>query len=605
MKISKIEVKNFRSLNNISCDVDDISLFIGRNSAGKSNILKAIFFSLVKNSLFDKSKVLNNFSCQNVGPAAKISIKLTFENPNAELISSLPEYISSGMNFTYNFKASRKSLVTREINGKKLTETESEIFLNNFELIHIPPIRDLNSGGLEPFLKTFSKHIWEKGYTSGRILRKEGEIKSLIESLGNEVLQPFEELAKKTLSVEELKANVNDVSIDKEKLITAIDYKIGNQRQGIDKLGTGHQSSVILGLYRSLGLSSEKFVLYLFEEPDNHLHPTLIWSIADDIKKCSSDSSQLFITTHSATLINNFDSKCWIPVDLDSGRRTNIRPFVKSISKRELLIGLSKYGMRPAEALLSKKVVVVEGPTDVTLIRVLYEKIIGDYPEKYDILIVPAGGKDGVADLTNLLFSMGVKYTAVYDWDSTFDTSRPMFVSSLSAADKAVLSTSLTTISSKLASAAGKKSRTSKIIDALQVELTSTSTPNDFKKSIIYKSIKHTFNATLQASAATKVAVKKDFRNLMYLNNIWIWSDDQESFLTNKKGSCAEIESVLSGKTHLPKPIILPSSQIILKHYLHELAHEPILLSEICESLYDKKLINLTECRKLVDLINN
>ena len=34
---------------------------------------------------------------------------------------------------------------------------------------------------------------------------------------------------------------------------------------------------------------------------------------------------------------------------------------------------MGKFGLRPAESLLSKRIVVVEGPTDVTLIRELVE----------------------------------------------------------------------------------------------------------------------------------------------------------------------------------------------------------------------------------------
>lgn len=37
--------------------------------------------------------------------------------------------------------------------------------------------------------------------------------------------------------------------------------------------GTGHQSSVIIHLYRQLGELTGGHTLFLFEEPDNHLHP--------------------------------------------------------------------------------------------------------------------------------------------------------------------------------------------------------------------------------------------------------------------------------------------------------------------------------------------
>ena len=43
MKIKKIEVKNFRLLENIECNLeDDITLIVGKNNTGKTSFFEAI-----------------------------------------------------------------------------------------------------------------------------------------------------------------------------------------------------------------------------------------------------------------------------------------------------------------------------------------------------------------------------------------------------------------------------------------------------------------------------------------------------------------------------------------------------------------------------------
>ena len=42
MKLRKIEIKKFRSISDVEININDLSMFIGENNAGKSNILRAV-----------------------------------------------------------------------------------------------------------------------------------------------------------------------------------------------------------------------------------------------------------------------------------------------------------------------------------------------------------------------------------------------------------------------------------------------------------------------------------------------------------------------------------------------------------------------------------
>jgi putative ATP-dependent endonuclease of OLD family len=46
MKIANLQIENFRSIRSLSLDLDDTTLFIGPNNAGKSAILEAVRIAL-------------------------------------------------------------------------------------------------------------------------------------------------------------------------------------------------------------------------------------------------------------------------------------------------------------------------------------------------------------------------------------------------------------------------------------------------------------------------------------------------------------------------------------------------------------------------------
>ena len=44
MKIKRIEINSWRSIKNLSIELQDLTIFIGQNNNGKSNILSSLLF---------------------------------------------------------------------------------------------------------------------------------------------------------------------------------------------------------------------------------------------------------------------------------------------------------------------------------------------------------------------------------------------------------------------------------------------------------------------------------------------------------------------------------------------------------------------------------
>ena len=56
MKINHIEIENYRNIESLSLDFDDINIIYGENAQGKTNILEAIFLCAIGKSFRAKKE---------------------------------------------------------------------------------------------------------------------------------------------------------------------------------------------------------------------------------------------------------------------------------------------------------------------------------------------------------------------------------------------------------------------------------------------------------------------------------------------------------------------------------------------------------------------
>ncbi|EHN63709.1 ATP-dependent endonuclease family protein [Comamonas testosteroni ATCC 11996] len=408
------------------------------------------------------------------------------------------------------------------------------------------------------------------------------------------------------MEVEALSVDANSIDIDSLLPMAGITFRINDQESGLERLGTGHQSSVILSLYRQLGVATGKFVLYLFEEPDNHLHPTSLRAIADELKECVTDDSQAVITTHSPYFMNQFPVDDWFPLVADSQRSTTLRLRRLTKTDRELRVAFGKYGLRPPEALLSKRVVVVEGANDVTLLRELIEIQTDRSPDRQDLLIIPAGGKEVVSDLCLLLEELGASWLGVMDWDATEDTRQPMLKKSLPLASITATTNALDTIQLQLMQHGAKKSKAQKFIDSLRGELAQTTVPFNasFSESVLGRHLgkARVLNQTDMAKLVSDVARKRmrAVRESLTPAKLWVWSGIPESVLVNTVAAELIVDQKLQQHGVLSAPAQVANRKSTLINALHGLGHKPEVLQDVIRALHAAGELRNREWRELV-----
>ena len=132
MIISKIDIKNFRSIENISFLPKSATVICGANSSGKSNILRAIRLAFLKD--IDSQKLSENYP-NNASATAKCKIELTFDAPNASIQKLFG--IKKDQPFIYKFEFRKSGKITRSINSTAINDEAFNEFSESI-LTHPP-----------------------------------------------------------------------------------------------------------------------------------------------------------------------------------------------------------------------------------------------------------------------------------------------------------------------------------------------------------------------------------------------------------------------------------------------------------------------------------
>lgn len=604
MKITKVSIRNFRSIHTLDFDTPELTAICGPNSCGKSNVLRALRFAFLPS--FSQDRMPDNVCSHVVAPNVSCRVTLTFDTPTQSLATSLG--LPNAQPFTYSVSVKRNGTPTFQINGTRVTEDRRKALLDGILVVHVPPIRDIAAEGLKPFKDTLA-YALGKTRGAGSFAQLNSEVKSAVKARGRTLLGGTRSLAQQLLRVDELVVDTDGIDLDQLLPSAALKVRIGNKEISLDKLGTGHQSTVILKLYRQLGEETGRFVLYLFEEPDNHLHPTSLRAIAEDLAECSAEQdSQVFLTTHSPYLLNQFDLQKIVALTSDTNRLTVKRPKSVRLSDREVRIALGKYGLKPAEALLASKVIVVEGLNDVTVLRTAFELETGLSPDRQDVLIIPAGGKQPVADLALFLQQLGATWHALLDWDATENTSTPIFQTGLSAADSALLRTATASIRAKLHLMPNRDTQAVKLMTAMDVELAAPVVPraSSYAGSILDNFVRKLagLDATqlLALERATVRRQRMNVRQLLSPKGISVWSGTIEEVILRNPAAENDAETALRAAGEIRGVIDPAHRRRRLLNALKQLAHSPEIMRGIVEQLWRNGRFTNSELKSTVRL---
>lgn len=606
MQIRSVSIKNFRSIESLVVDCDRITAICGTNSSGKSNVLRALKLALTDFTEYNQTKLAENVSSWALGKSVA-QIEITFDKPSKELLASLPSHVSRDKPFTYSFRFTRNTGPKLRIGRANLSPEQLHAFQSSILVIYVPAIRDIAADGLRPFRDTLVENLLkQKNASSLKKINK--DLQSVIAEKGKAMLDSTKALAKDWMKVDKLEVDTKSISVESLLAEAGIRVKIGKDDFELAKLGTGQQSAVVIKLYRGMVSGIGKLPVYLFEEPDNHLHPTSINVVADELRDCIAESGgQVFFTTHSPYLLNQFGAECYLSLGIDDNRKTFKRGINLKRNAQGMRRALGKFGLRPAEALLAKRVVVVEGANDANFLRTLIELETGYSPEFSDISIIPAGGKSPASELCALLDELGADWKVVFDWDALEDATRPYLKSGLTAAERTDVDRTIRSLQALLNSSSAKKSKLEKSLDAVLEELVAPRKSIGFVGSIVGRFLAETglLNATQQATVGKEV-LRHQHTNVnksLEPAGIFVWKGVLEDAIVPSAPACLEAEAHLLSEKLIKAPISAANREAFIKGKVKKLAYEPDRMHSLVKHLWDKKCYNRHEVNRILPFL--
>ncbi len=429
-------------------NIKPINIVIGKNNIGKSSLLDIVEI------INDEKLLLNNIN-------TKIYIEKNLEDAEIESVFSKTTYGGEILgNNHYEF-------------GKKYIgeKFRCELHASCLHSLHIETrsvknITEINARFDEKYKDYWNKLATKIEYTckdtkriyAERNINPEKETLSMkVDGYGNGITSVINnylnkakynedkvrgELLKKLNEIMGNDANFTEITTqqieyNKEDIRWEIFLREENKgRIALSKSGSGLKTILMVLVYTILVPNIENKALseyiFLFEELENNLHPSLERRLLKYIQDISRENATIFLTTHSSTVLDSFqsDSNVQMYHVTKEDNEIRVKELNNILGKRGCLDDL---GIKASDLLQSNGIIWVEGPSD----RIYINKWIdlwssGKYKEGMNYQCVFYGGRllsnitcdeKNIDNLINLI-NVNKNSIILIDSDKTSQTKR-------------------------------------------------------------------------------------------------------------------------------------------------------------------------------------
>ncbi len=327
MKLAKLRARQYRSLRDVTVEIDNLNLFIGPNAAGKSNVLDALRF------LHEGAR---DREFMGAVRARGGIIHLAWKGESAEELEVAVEVESKGNRFEWKVRLTREKydfhvheqvhrlpcgappallLEASRGNGWWWSGNEGE----KVALKQAPTRCALSAAAADASFpaREVAEFVQRWGFFDPNpfLLRRDWsgtEFRSF-DPYGRNLAETLHGLRQ---SAPEVFQKILEATQDVLGLPTEIEPRESDDRFYFVQREPGlhypvHQMGVSSGTLRMLALMTALFSepeanLIGIEEPENYVHPTAIASFVDHIRSAK-DQTQFIVTTHSPLLLDYLD----------------------------------------------------------------------------------------------------------------------------------------------------------------------------------------------------------------------------------------------------------------------------------------------------------
>ena len=388
LELKGMRVSGYRSLREFPggeevLEIGGVTTLIGKNDVGKSNVLRALKKALKNERMSKEDFTFREDTCE---------IFLYFRVPKTIRDEFSKEFgINSEeveIRARYRYTKNRPEYF---LNGKKSSYSKLRKYLP--EVLFVPAVKDIQEElkfgrdtlVSELLLPIIEKTSEEKSRTETVYMLKrklmdaiEKETSKIREMLKEELRRVWEEVEEVSIEVSELrleKAFTPQITI-KDKF---------SEKVSIIQRGSGIQRHLFLCLmeiYRKMKIG--RGYILIVEEPEIYLHPGAQKRMCSLLREFSREG-KVIISTHSTLFVDKSELEYTYLLSKEKGDTK-----VNQIDGSTLRKILEELEASPSDLLLSDGIILLEGPSDVAILKEFLRAI--DW--EYNVPMLPIGGSN-------------------------------------------------------------------------------------------------------------------------------------------------------------------------------------------------------------------
>ncbi len=393
--LTRLQVKNFRSLADVSVDVRPINVLFGPNGSGKSTLLDTIWFvrDCTKRGVDEASSYRSHgigMLWDRADQEANISIKIEtdlagyevlfgfssgrIEPSVGEILYSKPRDLrlidrkigSDKVEFYHNSMQQLASITLKEAEKLSLSlylvfEGESYEAAELDRLLHFVHFYHARRILLPALKRTGSEsshhtHLWEYGENVWSVLRNIHDKRAIDERYDTII-----KFMRKSFP------NFEDLLIEQTGPNSVYGSFLENGRQApiqASGVSDGHLQ-MLIHLTALFSEGKERDSLIVFDEPETSLHPYAISVFAEAVKQATKEwNKQVFIATHSPVLIGQFKPEDILATGLDESGQTTLTRVSEMNDIQDLLDNYDTGSLYMAEVIAPQSGPYTHGKTE-------------------------------------------------------------------------------------------------------------------------------------------------------------------------------------------------------------------------------------------------
>jgi predicted ATP-dependent endonuclease of OLD family len=471
MRISRIQIDNYRSIQSISFQPKELALLIGQNNAGKSNVLRAL--NLVLGEPWPSERNFDETDFHNHDTNKPIEIRVFFDEIQEEwrngakceiagfllrcraykrktgskLAGDLTvDYVcinEKGLEVTYPDEPFRKGV---QFKGRMVPFRVTNDLRDRVPFIYIDVQRDYrrhSPSGRWAVLRRLLSTVQSKLKTSKDAIDDVDETGSAVkrtrlEAYRHRLNHAFEAL--RSADFEQVESTLEGHALellglqksrdavrlafdptDPENIFKSLQLYV---REGIieaaaEEVGAGLQSAIVVAIFRTYQELHRQDAIFAIEEPEVFLHPHRARFFSSTLCAVADGGNQVFLSTHSPLFVpmERFENIVLVRKTA-SGTTTQQTGAIHQAlpGSKEYLRLINECDSQRSEMFFASRVMLVEGYTERVMFPLLFKVLEIDL-NREGISVIECQGKTKIPLFAKILTSLQIPFIVVHDED--------------------------------------------------------------------------------------------------------------------------------------------------------------------------------------------